>query len=706
MTKNEAKERLKKLRAEIDRHRYNYHVLDKETLSPAALDSLKNELFKLENEWPDLITLDSPTQRVAGKALSKFAKVRHDRPMISLFDAFSETDMSDWEDRNRNYLKNHPAKHRPFVYYCELKLDGLALSLKYDSGVLVSGATRGDGQVGEDVTNNIRTIASIPLRLHLPAIKDLESLGLKAKEASFFLEEIMVSGIEVRGEAIMTKLVFNELNKKYEANGQALLANTRNGVAGSLRQLDPKVTAERKLDFYAYDLIFRSPRLDGLIKTRAQADALVALLGFKTLKQNRVCHNLSEVFKFQRSIGEKREALPFGIDGVVVKFNELDFWKILGIVGKAPRYMMAYKFSAEQATTVINDVIWQVGRTGVLTPAAILDPVSVGGVTISRATLHNLDEIRRLDLKIKDTVVVERAGDVIPRVVEVLKKLRTGKERTILEPQRCPRCEGQVVKPSGEVAYRCQNKDCYAVNLRKIIHFVSKGALDFVGLGPKIIEQFLSEGLIKDPADLFFLRKEDLSGLPGFAEKKIDNILEIIKNRRLLDLDRFLYALGIRHVGESSAQKLANYLGFSAQTISIKALLARAQKLTISELEELDDVGGIVARSIHDFWRDRHNLEFLAKLDGAGIRLRVQIAEHLADQPLKGKKFVLTGTLPSLTRQEAKDRIKAAGGLNQDNVGQDTDFLILGSDPGAKYEKAKKLGLKILDEAAFLKLLE
>lgn len=706
MNKTEAQARIKKLRLEIDHHRYNYHVLDKETLSPAALDSLKNELFKLENAWPDLITPDSPTQRVAGKALAKFSKVRHSRPMISLFDAFSEEDMSSWEERNRNYLKNHPAKRRPFVYYCELKLDGLALSLKYQAGVLVSGATRGDGQVGEDVTNNIRTINSIPLRLYSPSLKDLEKLGLDASEADLLLQEIIDKAIEVRGEAIMTKTVFTELNKKYQKSGQPLLANTRNGVAGSLRQLDPQVTAERKLDFYAYDLILYSDSLNKLIRTRSQADALVALLGFKTLKQNKVCNNLAEVFKFQKSIGEKREGLPFGIDGIVVKFNELDFWEILGIVGKAPRYMMAYKFSAEQATTVVNEVIWQVGRTGVLTPAAILEPVNVGGVTISRATLHNLDEIRRLDLKLKDTVVVERAGDVIPKVVEVLKKLRTGKEKNILEPQKCPRCEGKVIKPAGEVAYRCQNKACYAVNLRKIIHFVSKGALDFVGLGPKIIEQFLSDGLIKDPADLFYLHQEDLNGLPGFAEKKIDNILEIIKNRRQLELDRFLYALGIRHVGETSAQKLADYLAFSAKTISISALRRRAQRLSVSELEQLEDIGSIVAQSIYDFWRDRHNLDLLKKLDNAGIRLKINGINPSENKALKGKKFVLTGTLNGLTRQEAKDRIKAAGGLNQDSVGRDTDFVILGTDPGSKYEKAKKLGIKILDENSFLKLLD
>ncbi|MCX6798328.1 MAG: NAD-dependent DNA ligase LigA [Candidatus Falkowbacteria bacterium] len=720
MTKSEAKNRIAKLKSEINRHRYNYHVLDQETLSPAALDALKNELFKLENTWPDLITPDSPTQRVAGKALSKFKKIKHERPMISLFDAFSESDMLAWEERNRNYLKNSSWLGRPFIYYGELKLDGLALSLKYEAGILVSGATRGNGLVGEDITNNIKTINSIPLNLPPPDLSACQKIGLEAKAATAILDLVKNGTVEIRGEAIMTKTVFAELNKKYQKSGQALLANTRNGVAGSLRQLDTKITAERKLDFYAYDLILgtASPSARNLLaeiglaenvallKTRAQADKLAGLLGFKTLKQNRVCVDLEAVIKFQKEVDTRRESLPFGIDGVVVKFNDLNFWSVLGIVGKAPRYMMAYKFSAEQATTKIQDVVWQVGRTGVLTPTAILEAVSVGGVTVGRATLHNLDEIRRLDLKINDTIVIERAGDVIPRVVKVLKNLRAGSEKNISVPSVCPRCEGRVEQVSGEVAYRCLNKNCYAVKLRQISHFVSKGALDLEGLGPKIIEKFLSEGLIKDAADLFYLKAEDLNGLPGFAEKKITNILTTIDEHRSLDLARFIYALGIRHVGETSAQKLADYFQFTEASISIAKLISRFQKLSKDELENLEDVGGIVAQSIQDFWRDQHNLILLEKMRAAGLRLKITPAINSKNSALKGKKFVLTGSLPGLTREEAKDRIKTVGGQVAESVSRETDFLIVGAEPGSKYEKAKKIGVKILVEAEFLKLLK
>jgi len=704
MTKAEVKNRIEKLKAEINRHRYNYHVLDKETLSPAALDSLKNELFKLENEWPDLITPDSPTQRVAGKALAKFAKIRHSQPMISLFDAFSEEDMRAWEERNHNFLKDQHHRREIFAYYCELKLDGLAVSLTYRDSRLERGATRGDGRVGEDVSNNIRTIESIPLELRRPKTADLKALGFSGADMENLQAYLEQGNVEIRGEAIMTKAVFNELNQKYQKIGQAPLANTRNGVAGSLRQLDPKITAARKLDFYAYDLIL-APAIRDIVKTRAQADKLVSLLGFKTLKQNRVCLGLDEVFKFQEAIGAKRDSLPFGIDGVVVKFNDLSFWSILGIVGKAPRYMMAYKFSAEQATTKVKEVVWQVGRTGTLTPTAILEPVNVGGVTIGRATLHNWDEIKRLDLKIGDTVVVERAGDVIPKVVEALKKMRTGQEKKISAPHSCPRCHQPVTQAEGEVAFRCLNKDCYAVNLRRLSHFVSKGALDFAGLGPKIVEQLFNEGLIKEAADLFYLKAEDLNGLPGFAEKKINNILQTIADRRLVDLDRFIYALGIRHVGETSAQKLAEFLAFKDKTISIPALVRRLQALSPADLEELEDVGEIVAKSLYDFWRAKDNLELLTKFDRAGLRLKIKHSTGRENPLVKGKKFVLTGTLDGLTRLEAKDRIKTAGGQSQENVGRDTDFVIVGAEPGSKLAKAKKLGIKILDEKGFLELL-
>ena len=712
MTKIEAKNRVAKLREEIDFHRYNYHVLDRETISPAALDSLKNELFRLENEYPDLVTPDSPTQRVAGRPLSKFQKSVHSQPMISLFDAFSEEDMRAWEERNDNYLKGRgEGRSRAGYkeYYCELKLDGLAINLRYENGLLIQGATRGDGKVGENVTDNIRTINSVPLRLRLPSDKELSALNLNATESRTLSALISGGTIEVRGEAIMAKAVFSALNKKYGRAGQAVLANTRNGVAGSIRQLDSRITAERQLEFYAYDLLLADYERGELVRTRASSDRLANFLGFRTLKQNRICRGLEEVFDFYKTIEQGREKLPFEIDGTVVKVNDLKMWPILGVVGKAPRYMMAYKFSAEQATTRIKDVVWQVGRTGALTPTALLEPVKVGGATISRSTLHNFDEIGRLDLRLGDTVIIERSGDVIPKVLQVLKNLRNGSEKGIAPPKRCPMCGGPVVRETGEVAYRCANKRCYAVNLRQIIHFVSKGAADLEGLGPKLIEQFLTAGLIRDAADLYALEKEDLLSLERFAEKKADNVLAMVASRKTLDLGRFIYGLGIRHVGEETAALLASRLSspLAEGELRIKDLIKYFQSLSVSELEDLEDVGPIVAESIAEFWRNKHNLELLEKFNAQGIRLTSSDsgAKNQARRKLSGEIFVLTGTLSSLTRSEAKDRIKMLGGKVKETVTHETAYVVAGLEPGSKYGEAKRLGIKILDEKEFLNLL-
>ena len=718
MIKSEAKKRLDKLKTEIDYHRYNFSVRDRETITPAALDSLKNELFKIENEFPDLITPDSPTQRVAGKPLGKFKKSVHSQPMISLFDAFTEDDMRSWQDRNNNYLK----RELKAEYYCELKLDGLAINLKYQKGLLINGATRGDGKVGEEVTDNIRTINSIPLRLRLPSEGEVKALGFSGSDIKKIFNLITEGIIEIRGEAIMTKKVFTDLNKKYAQTGKALLANTRNGVAGSIRQLDSKITAERRLEFYAYDLLLSdsnnelasSPYERGEIITRRdQADKLANLLGLKTLKYNRICADLEAVFSFYREIENKRAALPYDIDGTVVKFNDLKMWNTLGIVGKAPRYMMAYKFSAEQATTRVNDIVWQVGRTGALTPTALLEPVKVGGATISRSTLHNFDEIKRLDLRRGDTVIIERSGDVIPKVISVLKNLRTGKEKKIEAPKVCPMCGGRVEKVGAEVAYRCLNKKCYAVNLRQIIHFVSKGAADLEGLGPRLIEQFVTEGLVKDAADLYSLKKDELLSLERFAEKKADNVIEMIAARRILSLERFIYGLGIRHVGEETAQLLANtlspILNKSAKEgiVSISALASIFQKLELIDLEKLEDVGPIVARSIKEFWHNPHNLEWFNKFSKNGVFLNITKFSdaQTKNAKLAGASFVLTGTMVSLTRDEAKDRIKSLGGKTKESVTRETSYLVVGEAPGSKYEKAKKLGIKILEEEEFLKLI-
>lgn len=716
MNKSEAKIRLDKLKAEIDIHRYNFSVLDKETISPAALDSLKMELYRIENEFPDLITPDSPTQRVSGLALSKFKKAIHSQPMISLFDAFTEDDMRAWEERNNNYLKRTLRAE----YYCELKLDGLAINLRYEKGMLVAGATRGDGKTGEDVTGNIRTINSIPLKLRVPSEKELSALGLSGASVKKIISLVKEGIIELRGEAIMSKKVFTELNKKYAAAGKPQLANTRNGVAGSIRQLDAKITAERKLEFYAYDLLLfdslgDKPYERGEILTRRdQADTLARLFGLKTLSYNRICKTLDDVFTFYREIENKRATLPFDIDGTVVKFNDLKMWNVLGIVGKAPRYMQAYKFSAEQATTKIINVVWQVGRTGALTPTALLEPVKVGGATISRSTLHNFDEIKRLDLRLNDTIIIERSGDVIPKVIQVLKKLRTGNEKKINPPRVCPMCGGKVERSGEEVAYRCLNKKCYAVNLRQIIHFVSKGAADLEGLGPKLIEQFLTEGLIKDAADLYSLKKPELLSLERFAEKKADNVIAMIASKKTLDLAKFIYGLGIRHVGEETAQLLATKLASlvpkqsTSRIISIADLIKAFQKLDLVDLENLEDVGPIVSASIHNFWNNEHSLELLNKFAASGVILSLAklSSSNQKNAKLAGQSFVLTGSMASLTRDEAKDRIKSLGGKIKESVGRDTSYLVVGEAPGSKYEKAQKLGVKILSEEEFLNLLK
>jgi len=700
----EARPRVLKLRTEINQHRYNYHVLDQETMSEAALDSLKNELFLLENEYPELITADSPTQRVAGEPLDKFIKAVHSQPMISLFDAFSEEDMTAWEERNGNFLKRSLNED----YYGELKLDGLAISLKYEQGILKQAATRGDGKVGENVTGNVKTIACIPLQLRRPTDQELKELDFSKDEISTIFDLLDNGTLEFRGEAIMTKKVFAELNKKYAQENRPILANTRNGVAGSIRQLDSRVTEERKLDFYCYDFLPSDYERGELIATKDKLDKLVNLLGVKTLKTNRICHNLQEVFTFYQEVEKKREALPFEIDGVVVKVNNLKMWPVLGIVGKAPRYMMAYKFSAEQATTKIIDIVWQVGRTGTLTPTAILEPVKVGGALISRSTLHNFDEIKRLDLRLGDTIIIERSGDVIPKVIQVLTNLRTGQEKIISPPAKCPMCESEVAQTNDEVAYRCTNKKCYAVSLRQISHFVSKGAANFDGLGPKIIEQFMSSGLIKDAADLYQIKKSDLLSLERFAEKKADNVIKLINNKRSIELARFIYGLGIRHVGEETAILLASKVSenFQGQSkLSIDNLITFFQHINLSNLLELEDIGPIVADSIIEFWSDHHNLKVLAKFSQQAIKLLIKDTSS-QNKKLANQVFVLTGSLASLSRGEAKTKIMALGGKVKDSVVKDTDYVVAGAEAGSKLETAKKLGIKVINEAEFLALLK
>ncbi len=696
--KNETKDRVEKLRNEINHYRYQYHVLDDSEISDAALDSLKNELQKLEQDNPELITADSPTQRVAGKALDKFSKVKHRYPMMSLFDAFNEQDMRDWEKRNSNIL------NKEYEYFVELKVDGLAISLNYLNGLFMVGATRGDGVIGEDVTQNLKTIESIPLSLHKISKKDLEKIGLSQDDSGKAMSTLENGELFVRGEAVMTTKVFNELNEMYAKQGKQSLANPRNGAAGSIRQLDSKIAAERRLDFYAYEII----GLPGLLKHSQKREVLKAL-GFKTIKENKVCRNLEEVFAFYRSIGEKREKLLFEIDGTVVKVNDLKDWETLGIVGKGPRYMMAFKFPAIQTTTVVKNVNWQVGRTGTLTPVAELEPVDVGGVTVSHATLHNYDEIERLGVMVGDTVIIERAGDVIPKVVQVLPNLRNGQEKKITSPDKCPICGGEVDRVGDDVAYRCLNKECYAVVLRGLIHFVSKNATDIEGLGKKIVEQLLQEGLVSDVADFYSLTEGDLKPLERFAEKKANKIIESIDSRRVIDISRFIYALGIRHVGEETAITISKeYLEKSSVIgldLSIGGLIEYFDNLSLDEIQNMKDIGPIVAESIFEWWHNRKNLAVLEKLQKNGVSLKAE--DRLAGQggPLSGQSFVLTGTLSSLTRDEAKDRIRRLGGEISESVSKKTSFVVAGVEAGSKLEKAQKLGVRVLNEEEFVSMI-
>ncbi|MFA4833275.1 MAG: NAD-dependent DNA ligase LigA [Patescibacteria group bacterium] len=684
MNKQEIKKRIEKLKKEIDHHRYLYHVFDKTEISDAALDSLKNELFKLEMENPEFITPDSPTQRIGGKPLDKFVKVDHSRPMMSLFDAFSEKDMEDWRERVEKLISGGK-----FDYYSELKLDGLAVTLKYEKGVFRQGATRGDGKTGEDVTQNLRTIESIPLRLREPEESELKKIGLDAGQIKLVRAALEKGEIEVRGEAVMTKEVFNELNRKYKKEGNPQLANPRNGAAGSIRQLDPKLSAKRKLSFYVYAL---ATSFD--LTNHEQEHKLAETFGFKVLEENKYCRNLSEVYKFHDYWEKNKEKMPFECDGVVVVVNNLGLWPVLGIVGKGPRYMMAYKFAALQATTRIKDCLWQVGRTGTLTPIAVLEPARVGGVTITHATLHNMDEIKRLGIKIGDTVIIQRAGDVIPKVVKVLPNLRTGQEKEIKVPKKCPMCESEVIKTPGEVAYRCSSTNCYAVNLRRLAHWVSKNAVDIDGLGPKIIEQLVKEGLVRDVSDFYALTINDLKPLERFAEKSADNLIKAILDRKKIDLNRFIYGLGIRHVGEESAIELAKKFGS----------LEKIKKASLEEIGEIYDFGNIMAESVYEWFHNPHNLELLEKLEKNGVKAKPYSGVS-KKQVLAGKTFVLTGTLAGLTRDEAKVKIRELGGDVSSSVSKNTDFVVAGAEPGSKYEKGKKLGVKIIDEKEFLKMI-
>ncbi|MFY9462280.1 MAG: NAD-dependent DNA ligase LigA [Candidatus Sungiibacteriota bacterium] len=666
MNKQEAKERVLQLKKVINKYRYERLVLNKEAISPEAEDALKKELFDLETQFPDLVTPDSPTQRVGGKPLKQFVKVHHERPMLSFNDAFSEDDMRAWTLRLSNYL----GRKVDGPFYAELKLDGLAIELIYENGVLARGATRGDGKIGEDITQNLKTVEAIPLKI--------EPSDSKVKAPAHLV---------VRGEVFITQKEFRRVNKEQEKKGGKVFANPRNMAAGSVRQLDPKVMASRKLDSFEYDIAV------GIAEPRHSLEhATLRRLGFKINPDNKQCRDLKEVFEFHGYWARHREKLPYEIDGIVVILDDNKLFETAGVIGKAPRAAIAYKFSPRETTTVVEAIEVQVGRTGALTPVAVMRPVNVGGVTITHATLHNADEIKRLGLKIGDTVIVSRAGDVIPQVTKVLKELRTGKEKEFKMPPRCP-VDGSKVTRKG-VIYRCSNPNCGARHRELLYHLTSKAAFDIDGLGPKIIDRFLDEGLMSDAADIFTLNEGDIAALPRFGEKSAANLMKAIREKKKIPLHRFIYALGIQHVGEETAVDLADHFG------SMEAI----ENATLEELQKIRDIGGVTAKSILDWFRSPLNKKLLKGFGKAGIKVE---HAHVSKKPqkLSGKKFVLTGTLEGMARDEAKAKIRELGGDVSESVSKETDYVVAGSEPGSKYEKAKKLGVKTIDEKEFLRII-
>lgn len=660
MDKKEVKQRIDKLKDTINYHRHLYHVLDKQEISDYALDSLKKELFDLEKKFPEFLTQDSPTQRVGGKPLKKFIKVKHPYKMFSFNDAFSMGDIEDWQKR---FLKLVPEnKKNKIDYYCELKIDGLAFELIYKDGFLQVGSTRGDGKVGEDITQNIKTIESIPLK-----IKDKKE-------------------IIVRGEIFISKKEFKRINKLQESRGLPVYSNPRNIAAGTMRQLDPKVASERRLSAFAYDII------DGSIKTHEEKHKVLKNLGFKTNKNNKYCKSLNEVLHFREKWVKEREKLDYEIDGIVVLVNNNEIFEKLGIVGKAPRAAIAFKFPQAEATTKVQDIKIQIGRTGAMTPVAVLEPVQIAGVTITRATLHNEDEIKRLGIKIGDTVIVSRAGDVIPDIIKVLPELRDGREKSFKMPKKCPSCHFDLVRLEGEAVHRCNNKKCFAQQKRNFYHFVSRTAFDIDGLGPKIIDKLLEEGLVQNPSDLFDLTEGDLIPLERFADKSAENLIKSILEKTEISLAKFIYALGIRNIGEETAIDLAKSFGSFGKIKTAK----------LEDFEAILDIGPIVAKSIYEWLKVKDNAKFLQKLENKIKIINSKVSSK--KQTLKDKVFVLTGSLDTMTRDDARAKIRELGGSVSGSVSAKTDYVVAGKEAGSKEAKAKKLGVKIISESKFLDL--
>ena len=662
------KKEAEKLREDIRHHEYLYYVVDGPEISDAAFDQLMNRLKEMEAAHPDLITPDSPTVRVGGTPREGFQTVRHARAMLSLDNAFSYDALRDWDRRVRQ-----GSGHEDIEYIAEHKFDGLSISLQYQDGVLVRGVTRGDGTTGEDVTPNVKTIRSIPLSVDAAVLK-------KSKLGATF---------EVRGEILMTRKAFEAMNRQQEQTGGKIFVNPRNAAAGAVRVLDPSITASRNLDFFAYYLF-----VDGRVPYAKHSYSLETLkqLRFRASSDWKLCSGIEKVIEYCTDWDEKREKLPYEIDGVVIKVNSTGLQSELGFTSKAPRWAIAYKYPARQETTMVNDIIVQVGRTGTLTPVAVLQPVQVGGVTVSRSTLHNMDEIERLGLHIGDTVLVERAGEVIPHVLKVVKD---GKDRKPFRmPKNCPVCGSTIHRAEGEVAYRCVNAACPAKLKESLQHFAGRHAMNIDGLGEKIVDQLVEQKLVKDVADLYALKVEKVAGLERMAQKSAQNLVQEVQSSKKNPLSRLIFALGMRFVGERTGQLLAEHFS------TLEELEAAKQE----ELEQVPEVGPKVAESIVEFFSESANRKLVKKLRDAGVRPTAEKRE-VKSQKLAGKSFVFTGGLANRSREDAGELVQQHGGKVSGSVSKKTDYVVVGADPGSKYDKAKELGVTVLTEGEFEKLL-
>lgn len=691
------KKRAEKLRKVIDRMRYRYHVLDDPEITDEVYDSLMKELKELEERYPELKTPDSPTQRIGGKPLEKFEKITHKKRQWSLSDVFSFEELLEWEKRIKKILEKEGIKEQ-LDYVAELKIDGLKIILNYEKGVLISGATRGDGIVGENVTENIKTIQSVPLRIKYPI--DLVAVG----------------------ECWLSQDELERINQERKKQKLPPFANSRNAAAGSIRQLDPKVATSRKLDSFIYgiDQIGPNEKINSP-KTQMEELGLLEKLGFKVNQNYQYFDSLKKIEPFYQKWEKIRKKQPYGIDGLVIKVNSKKLQEILGYTGKAPRFAVAWKFSAEKTTTVVEDIKIQVGRTGALTPVAVLRPVKIAGSTVSRATLHNEDEIRKKDVRIGDTVVIQKAGDVIPEVVEVIKEVRTGKEKIFKMPLNCPVC-GSVIKKenildskkSQSSNYFCSNPNCFAQEKEKIIHFVSKKGFNIEGLGKRIVEQLINEGLISSPADIFFLKEGDLIELERFAQKSSQNLINAIEKSKKIALRNFLFALGIRYLGEEGSKLAEGFIYQEAKKNNFQIkdpadLVGFFEKGFLKNFNEVKGVGEKMAKSFLGWFSEKKNRQILKRLSEAGVKFEISKKSRVFSQKnpksfFSDKTFVLTGQLKNFTREEVKEIIEQGGGKVSSAVSQKTDFIVVGENPGSKLQKAKQLGVKILKEEDFLKI--